>query len=189
MYSLCFWTIVWEQNAHVDPHYYDNLHRQSDVIHCEMFSEHKRWIPALLNISAWQNTALFFLSDCNVTLPADHPPLKPWLMSLGALTGEPNTQECFRALIPPACPCFVNLRNPTCICTNAVWLCSNSTADEQKCCRCCCFRAVGSPTPAESCPGDLGGGVKNGNSNGLILVLSLHLGFFYRPHTVDWFSG
>lgn len=41
MYSLCFWTIVWEQNAHVDPHYYDNLHRQSDVIHCEMFSEHK----------------------------------------------------------------------------------------------------------------------------------------------------
>lgn len=56
----------------------------------------------LLNISTWQNTApffFFFWSDCNMKLPADHPPLKPWLMSLGALTGEPNTQECFHALI------------------------------------------------------------------------------------------
>lgn len=39
--------------------------------------------------------------DSTMKLPADHPPLKPWMISLGALTGEPNAQECSNALIFP----------------------------------------------------------------------------------------
>lgn len=98
---------------------------------------------------------LFFWPACNTKLPTDHPPLKPWLMSLGVLTVEPNTQECFHTLIsvlPASLLCIWGIQRVFVQMQSDVALESDSTTDWQRCCWCCCFRAVGSLAPAVCCP-------------------------------------